>query len=156
MPSADDSATSWVGAFGLVRSRSQAASARAPAEASRSLSLMDVSVHEAGADRPRPRNRVAAEVESAVGHGAGRSSRGVLAEEVELRVVAAVVGPDLQVASGQREVDSLAEEAPGPWHVQQVGDGHLAQLHEASIFHVLLEDREPPRVVPGPLAARVA
>src|SRR3989442_1333286 len=61
--------------------------------------------------------------------------------QTRLRIVARVVGPRLQVAARDAQVD--AREADGALHPRSVdreGDGDLAQLHEASVLDAGLVD----------------
>src|SRR5687767_3349199 len=112
MPSAEEKVASCVGALGFSRSRLHPASSSVP-ESSAAVMVVRImsprmSVGEARTDRPGARNRIGREVEAAIGRGGAGSLR-VLAEDVHLGVVPAVVGPDEQVAAGDREVDALRE-----------------------------------------------
>src|SRR5690242_4855410 len=94
------------------------------------------------AQRPGARNGIAAEIEAAVGgrrlHRA--DAAGVGAEEIDLRIVAAVLGPDVQVAARQCEVHTVTEVAPDWGGVERVARRELAQLHEGTVLDPVLED----------------
>src|ERR671935_2256033 len=113
---------------------------------------------DARAQGPDARNRVAAKVEAAVG---GRrleraQSAGIRAEEIDLRVVPAVLGPHPEIAPGQREVDAVAEILSHDRSVYGVAGRELAQLHERSILDPVLEDALRPGVESGRQLARIA
>src|SRR5689334_16249986 len=109
-----------VGAFGFCMSSEQApsvttesaATATAPCFMMR-MGMSPRSEGEPRAQRPRARDGVAAEIEAAVGSGGlhRADAAGIGAEEVDLRVIAAVLRPDVEVAAGQRDIDSVAEVA---------------------------------------------
>src|SRR5215208_50865 len=113
-----DATSSCVGELGFFKSRlhapSEASDASAAATATARCLVMRMrglrrSVSEARADRPHARNGIATEIEPAVGRRRlhRTDAAGVGAEQVDLRVVAAVIGPHDQVAARQRELDAV-------------------------------------------------
>src|SRR5687768_6495485 len=97
---------------------------------------------EARAEPPDARDRVATEVESTIGRGRlhRADTTGVRAEEVDLRIVAAVVRPHEQVAARQCELDALTEHLAHRREVERIARRHLAELHERAVLDPVLED----------------
>src|SRR4051812_18088899 len=144
-PSGEETVACWVGELGLVRSRLQpaiaatAATSSAPAPrcrveifritSPRSVSSevgREASVGDPRTDRVGAGNRIVGEVEAAVGRGLARTL-GRLAEQVRLRVVARVVGPRVQVAAGERQVDAAGQDAAEGGLVERVRERHLTK-----------------------------
>src|SRR2546430_6301383 len=100
------------------------------------------------AQLPRGRNWVTTEIESAI--GSRRLNRAetasVGAEEIDLGIVSAVVGPYGEIASGKRQVDAVSEVPSDAGPVHQITGTELAQLHERSVFDPVLKDSLSPRV----------
>src|SRR6266568_3813704 len=94
------------------------------------------------AELPHAGNGIATKVEAAVGRRRlhGLQTAGIRAEEIDLRIVAAVVGPHREIASRQREVDAVAEVAPYRRRVERVARAQLAQFHESPVLDPVLED----------------
>src|SRR4051812_31078025 len=152
-PSGEETVASWVGEFGFVRSRLQPAiaivaiaSAAAPARrveifritSPRSVSMevgRKASVGDSRTDRPDAGNRIVGEVEAAVGRRLARTL-GRLAKQVRLGVVAGVLGPRVQVAAGERQVDAARQNPAQGCLVERVGERDLAELHEAAVLDV--------------------
>src|SRR5690242_13999027 len=95
-----------------------------------------ISVGEPRAERPGAWNGVAAEVEPAVRRGGlhGTDTARVRPEQVDLRVVPAVVRPHDEIATGDREIDAIAEHASHRRQVQGVAGRELTQLDERSVL----------------------
>src|SRR3954469_10218185 len=90
------------------------------------------SEREPRAQRPGARDWVSTEVEAAIGgcrlHRA--DAAGVGAEEIDLGIVAAVVGPDVEIAARERQVDAVPEVPPNGCRIDGVAHRQLAELHE--------------------------
>src|SRR3954468_3561926 len=116
------------------------------------------SEREPRAQRPGARDWVSTEVEAAIGgcrlHRA--DAAGVGAEEIDLGIVAAVIGPDVEIAAREGEIDTIAEVAPNDGRVDGVARRQLAELHERAVLDPVLEDALGARVEPRRQLARVA
>src|SRR4051812_47235588 len=116
------------------------------------------SEREPRAQRPGARDWISTEVEAAIGgcrlHRA--DTAGVGAEEIDLGIVAAVVGPDVEIAAREREVDAVPEVAPNGRRVDGVARRELAELHERAVLDPVLEDALRARVEPRRHLARIA
>src|SRR5207253_5455774 len=94
------------------------------------------------AQLPHAGNGITAKVETAVccGRLYGLQSTGVRTEEIDFRIVTAVVGPHREIASGQSEVDTVSEVVANTRPVDGVTRAQLAQLHESAVLDPVLED----------------
>src|SRR5689334_5663546 len=116
------------------------------------------SEREPRAQRPGARNGIATEIEAAVGgrrlHRA--DAAGVRAEKIDLRIVAAVLRPDVEIAARQSEVDTVTEVAPNWLGVERIARRELAQLHEGAVLDPVFEDALRARIESGWQFARIS
>src|ERR1051325_11324476 len=140
----------WVGAFGSsvrpgpVRKLSQAVDATATSSAASALRVKTVFMVapalavQGDGEHERTRLRIVEVIHS--------PQADLRPGQVGFGVDPGVLGPRLQVATGNPDVDAAEAEQPvHPLAVERVANGDLAQLDEAAVLDELARDRSEPR-----------